>query len=367
MTLDHPGRSVRPARARRTDSLAPPDATAPATTTRATTTRATTAAGTHGVLVAVAWALPVLAVVSLFVGVGDVRPGALLALDPDAWQLVAVSRLPRTLAVVLSGGAMAVAGTIMQMIVRNRFAEPSTTGTVEFAVLGLLVVTLVAPGLPMAGRLVVATLFALAGTALFLVILQRVPLRSPLVVPLVGIVLGGVVAAVATFIAYRTDLLQALAAWSTGDFSGILRGRYEMLWVAAALAVVAYVVADRFTVAGLGEAFSTNLGLDHRRTVTLGLVVVSVVSAVVVVTVGIVPFLGLVVPNVVSLLRGDDVRRALPWVAALGAGLVLVCDLVGRLVRFPYEVPVGVVVGVVGSALFLWLLLRADSGSGRVG
>ena len=291
-----------------------------------------------------------------------------LAALVDEYQVVeVVVGLPRTLAVVLSGAAMAVARTIMQMIVRNRFAEPSTTGTVEFAVLGMLVVTLVAPGLPIAGRLVAATVFALAGTAVFLAILRRVPLRSPLVVPLVGIVLGGVVSAVATFIAYRTDLLQALASWSTGDFSGILRGRYETLWISAAFAVAAYVVADRFTVAGLGEAFSTNLGLNHRRTVALGLVVVSVVSAVVVVTVGVVPFLGLVVPNVVSMLHGDDVRRALPWVATLGAGIVLACDLVGRLVRYPYEVPVGVVVGVVGSVLFLWLLLRRDTGADRVG
>ncbi len=328
---------------------------------------APTACSGRWVLVVAACALPVLAVVSLFVGVADVRPEALLRLDADAWGLVAVSRGPRTAALLLAGASTAVVGTIMQMLARNRFAEPSTTGTVEFALLGLLTVTIVAPALPVAGKIVAATAFALAGTALFLAVLRRVPLRSPLVVPLVGIVLGGVVSAVATFVAYRTDLLQALGAWSTGDFSGVLAGRYETLWVAGALAVVAYVAADRFTVAGLGEAFTTNLGLDHRRTMTLGLVLVSVVSAVVVVTVGVVPFLGLVVPNVVSLLRGDDVRRALPWVAALGAGLVLACDLLGRLVRYPYEVPVGVVVGVVGSVLFLWLLLRRDTGAGRVG
>lgn len=319
------------------------------------------------VLVAAAWLLPALAVVSLFVGVADVRPVDLLRLDPDAWGLVAVSRGPRTAALLLAGASTAVVGTIMQMLARNRFAEPSTTGTVEFALLGLLVVTIAAPALPVAAKIVAATAFALAGTALFLAVLRRVPLRSPLVVPLVGIVLGGVVSAVATFVAYRTDLLQALGAWSTGDFSGVLAGRYETLWVAGALAVVAYVAADRFTVAGLGEAFTTNLGLDHRRTMALGLVLVSVVSAVVVVTVGVVPFLGLVVPNVVSLLRGDDVRRTLPWVATLGAALVLACDLLGRLVRYPYEVPVGVVVGVVGSVLFLWLLLRRDTGAGRVG
>ncbi|MGY1670678.1 iron chelate uptake ABC transporter family permease subunit [Geodermatophilus sp. SYSU D00710] len=79
------------------------------------------------------------------------------------------------------------------------------------------------------------------------------------------------------------------------------------------------------------------------------------------VTAGLVPFLGLVVPNVVSLLIGDNVRRAIPWVAALGALLVVACDVLARVLRFPYEIPLSVVVGIVGAALFLWLLLRRGS------
>lgn len=313
--------------------------------------------------------LGLLALASLLVGVGDdVTPARLLAAlvgaDDDAARLLLVSRLPRTVAVLLAGAGTAVAGMIMQTIVRNRFVEPSTAGTVESAMLGVLLVTLAAPGAPLVVKMLVATATGLMGTAVFLRILRAVPLRSVLVVPLVGIVLGGVVGAVTTFLAYRTDLLQSLAAWTTGDFSGVIRGRYELLWIAFVLTAVAYLAADRFTVAGMGESFATNLGLSYRRLMTLGLVVVSGVSAVVVVTVGVIPFLGLVVPNVVSLLLGDNVRRTTPWVALGGAGFVLVCDVVGRVVRFPYEVPVGVVVGVVGSVVFLFLLLRRGS---RVG
>ncbi|MBN9323487.1 MAG: iron chelate uptake ABC transporter family permease subunit, partial [Delftia acidovorans] len=181
---------------------------------------------------------------------------------------------------------------------------------------------------------------------------------SVLIVPLVGIMMGNVISAVATFIAYRFDLLQALAAWTTGDFSSVLRGRYELLWLSFLLTGIAYFAADRFTVAGLGEDFTTNLGLDYRRVLRLGLVIVSMVTASVVATVGMVPFVGLIVPNIVAMAMGDNMRRALPWVAILGAGLVLACDLAGRLIRFPYEIPVGTVMGVVGSALFLALLLR---------
>ncbi|WP_334683031.1 iron chelate uptake ABC transporter family permease subunit [Arthrobacter sp. CAN_A212] len=157
------------------------------------------------------------------------------------------------------------------------------------------------------------------------------------------------------------DLLQTLGVWMTGDFSGILRGRYELLWVAFAMTVIAYLAANRFTVAGLGQQFTANAGLNYGRLLAFGLVIVSVVSAVVVVTAGVVPFLGLVVPNVVSLMVGDNVRKSMPWVAVLGAGFVLLCDMIGRLVRFPYEIPLGVVVGVVGAAIFLYLLLRSPS------
>lgn len=236
----------------------------------------------------------VLAVISLFIGVSDVSLHTLFgkASTDRATEVLLISRIPRTLAIILAGMSMAVAGMIMQMLTRNRFVEPSTAGTVESASLGILLVILFAPETPVFGKMLVASVSALAGTALFLRILRSIPLRSVLVVPLVGIMLGGVINAITTFIAYRFDLLQSLNSWTTGDFSGVLRGRYELLWIAFALTVVAYVAADRFTVAGLGEDFTTNLGLNYRRVVTLGLVIVSMVSASVVVTVGMIPFLG---------------------------------------------------------------------------
>jgi iron complex transport system permease protein len=304
-----------------------------------------------------------LAVLSLFVGVSDVALGSLLdgSVSDDALQVLLVSRVPRTLALVLAGAAMAVSGLILQMLARNKFVEPSTAGTAESAILGILAVTLLAPGMPVMGRMLVASVFALAGTGLFLAILRQVPLRSPLVVPLVGIMLGGVITAVTQFIAYRYDLMQSVNAWETGDFSGVLRGRYELLWISFGLTAIAYVAADRFTVAGMGEDFTTNLGLNYRRVVSLGLVIVSLVTAAVIVTCGMIPFLGLIVPNVVSILRGDNMRRSLPWVAMLGAGLVLACDIVGRLVIRPYEIPIGTMMGIIGSGVFLYLLLRKNS------
>lgn len=316
--------------------------------------------GYHPVLLALSLlVLLALCGVSLFLGVGDVSLTTLLNPETrhDAWQLITISRLPRTLALLLAGMSMAVAGLIMQMLVRNRFVEPSTAGTVESATLGILAVTLIAPDTAVFGKMLVAAAFAMAGTALFLTILKRIPLRSPFLVPVVGLVLGGVIQAITTFFAYQHDLMQSLHAWTTGDFSGVLRGRYELLWGGFVLACMAYVAADRLTVAGMGEQFTTNLGLNHRRLTAIGLVIVSAISAMVVVTAGSIPFLGLLVPNVVSMLFGDNVRRSLPWVAFLGAAFVLTCDIIGRLVFYPHEIPLGAVVGIVGSGLFLYLLL----------
>jgi iron complex transport system permease protein len=313
-------------------------------------------------LAAAAVVVLALATGSMFVGVSDVSLPALLAGDPTAVEIFWISRVPRTLAVVLAGMAVAVAGLIMQLMARNRFVEPSTVGTVESATLGILVVTVFIPTAPILLRMGVSSVFAILGTALFLTILRRLPARNTLLIPLVGIMLGGVIGAITTFFAYRYDLLQTLSNWMIGDFSGVLRGRYELLWIVAVLILVGLLAADRFTVAGMGEDFTTNLGLNYARTMRLGLVIVSLISAVVVTTVGAVPFLGLVVPNIVSLLFGDNLRRAVPWTALFGAGFVLVCDVIGRTIRYPYEVPVGMVMAVVGAILFLILILRKRNG-----
>ncbi|MVT00027.1 ABC transporter permease [Devosia marina] len=305
-------------------------------------------------------AILVLAVISLFIGVSDVTPMSLFSSSPEdrPMQVLLISRIPRTLALILSGSALAVAGLLMQMLARNRFVEPGTAGTVESAIFGILLITILWPASPLLAKMLAATVTALIGTALFMQILRRIPLRSTLMVPLVGIMLGGVIASVTDFFAYRLDLLQTLGTWQLGDFSAVLRGRYELLWIGALLVGIAWYAADRFTVAGLGQDFTTNLGLNYRRVLTLGLSIVAMVTATVVVSVGTIPFLGLIVPNLVAMAVGDNARRAIPWIVLLGAGFVLICDIIGRVIRFPYEIPIGTVFGVIGSALFLYLLLR---------
>lgn len=308
----------------------------------------------------------VLALISILLGVYNFSFGDLLRgqADVDTTMVMLVSRIPRTVAILLVGASTSITGMMMQMLARNRFVSPSTAGTVESASLGILLITLLYPSAAIAVKIGFASVVALVGTGIFLLILRAIPLRSPLVVPLIGLMLGGVISSITSFFAYRYDLLQSLSTWTNGDFSRVLRGRYELLWLSGALTIVAFLAADRFTVAGLGEAFTTNLGLNYGRVLAFGLTIVSVVTAVNVVTVGAIPFLGLIVPNVVSMIFGDNVRRTAPWVAVIGAGFLLACDIAGRALRYPFEIPISTVVGVIGSIVFLFMLLRSSS---RVG
>lgn len=273
-------------------------------------------------------------------------------------EMFAITRIPRTVALVLAGAAMAMSGLVMQLLTQNRFVEPTTTGTTEWAGLGLLAVMIVFPSASIMGRMIGAVIFAFLGTMVFFLFLRRVTLRSSLIVPIVGIMLGAVVGSVSTFVALQTDMLQNLGVWFAGSFTSVLRGQYEVLWIVAAVVVVVFIVADRLTAAGLGEDIATSIGLDYGRIVLLGTMLIAIATGVVTVVVGNLPFLGLIVPNIVSMIRGDDLRSNLPWVCLLGIAIVTVCDLLGRTLIMPFEIPVSVILGIVGAVVFVALLLR---------
>lgn len=295
-----------------------------------------------------------LAVISLFVGVAD------LSASEENYSLLFLTRIPRTLAVLLAGSSLAIAGVIMQMLARNKFVEPTTTGTVEWATLGILLLLIVAPESSVMVKLIVACLFAVIGAVSFLFLLSRIRIQSEVIVPLVGIMYAGILSSTITFIAFQYDLIQSIWTWIQGDFSMIMRGRYELLWLSGVLCVAAYVTANQFTLVGLGESVAKNLGVNYRWIVIWGVCMVAVISGITVVNAGVIPFLGLVVPNLVSVFMGDNLRKSLPWIALIGAGLVLVCDLLARTLRYPYEVPIGIIMGVFGSIMFLSILLHRN-------
>nr|WP_246367645.1 iron chelate uptake ABC transporter family permease subunit [Aurantimonas endophytica] len=300
-----------------------------------------------------------LVIASLFVGAGDLRT--------QGSTLLIVSRLPRSLAAILAGAGLAIAGLVMQTLARNRFIEPTTAGTGQSAELGILAVTLLFPSASIAAKAFAASLTALAGTAIFLAAARRLPQTQPALLPLFGLIYGGVIGAGVTFAAWQADLLQYVEVWTSGEFSGVMSGRYELLWVSLLTLALAWWIADRLTLMSLGRDVGLALGLDYRATMRLGLIVVSVTSALVVTVVGTIPFVGLVVGNIVTRMVGDDLKGALPLAALGGAALTLFCDIIARLLRYPYEIPVGTVLGIVGAGVFLWLLFGRPSPRTRHG
>ena len=293
-----------------------------------------------------------LLVLSLFTGVYDIFGGV------GGAEMFQITRVPRTIALVLSGAAMAMCGLVMQLLTQNRFVEPTTTGTTEWAGLGLMLTVIVYPDASILARMIGAIIAAFIGTLVFFMFLRRVSLKSSLIVPIIGIMLGAVVGAISTFIAVQTDMLQSLGIWFAGSFTSILRGQYEILWVVVIVVIAVFITADRFTVAGLGKEVATNVGLNYNQVILIGTILVAIATGVVTVVVGSLPFLGLIVPNIVSMIRGDDLRSNLPWVCLSGIAIVTICDLIGRVIIMPFELPVSVILGVVGAAVFVGLLLR---------
>lgn len=295
-----------------------------------------------------------LVVASLFVGVFDI-------FGEGGAEMFSITRIPRTIALVLSGAAMAMCGLVMQLMTQNRFVEPTTTGTTEWAGLGLLLTMIIAPDSGLLVKMAGAIIMSFIGTLIFFAFLRQVTLRSSVIVPIVGLMLGAVVGAVSTYIALATDMLQSLGIWFAGSFTSVLKGQYEPLWIVVAIAVAIFIAADRFTVVGLGESVAVNVGINYNRVILLGTGLVALATGVVTVVVGNLPFLGLVVPNIVSMFRGDDLRSNLPWVALMGIAAVTVSDLIGRTIIAPFEIPVSLILGVVGSVVFVALLLRKKS------
>ncbi len=301
--------------------------------------------------------LLVLSLMSLFVGVSHLTLSSVLQGDKPALNILFTARLPRLLAILLAGAGLSIAGLIMQQISQNRFAAPSTSGTIECAMLGY-VLSLVFFG--HGHNLVLIFGVSLAGTLTFVTFVQRIQFKNAVFIPLIGIIFGNVVSSVATFIAYKFDLLQNLSGWAVANFSNILAGDFELLYIAIPIGIFSYLYAARISAVGIGRDFAINLGLNYRQVLIIGVTLVAVLSASVVMIVGQLPFLGLIVPNLVSRFFGDNLRRNIPITAILGALTVLCCDIVSRVIIFPYEVPVSMVISILGSLVFIFFILGGN-------
>ncbi len=303
----------------------------------------------------------VLSFISLFIGAIDIKPSDLLNWESDKMQIFLISRLPRLIAIILAGAGMSIAGLIMQSLSRNKFVSPTTAGTLDAAKLGIMISMLFFTNVTYTQQVIFSFAFALVGTLIFMRILDRIKFKDVIFVPLVGIMYGNILSSITTFFGYEANLLQNISSWLMGSFTLVIAGRYELLYVGIPAIILAYLYANKFTVAGMGEDFAKNLGLSYKLVLNIGLILVAIIATTVVLTVGVIPFLGLIVPNIVSLYMGDNLRKIIPHTAVFGVVFLLICDIIGRIIIHPYEIPVNVTVAVIGSAIFLIMLFRGSA------
>ena len=289
-------------------------------------------------------------------GVIDLTLGELLAGNFEQLEIFLISRLPRLLAILCTGIGMSVAGLIMQQLCSNKFVSPTTGATISSAQLGILLALLFMPASNLWSRAIFAFATAVLGTWVFVWFIQRIQFKDVVMVPLVGIMFGNVIGGITNYLAYKYKMTQALSSWLVGHFSLVLKGRYEIVWLTVPLVVLAFLFSNHFNIVGMGKNFSKNLGVPYNLVLFAGLTIAAMITASIVVVVGSISYIGLIVPNVVAMYKGDKIRGTLVDTALFGAIFVLVCDMIGRIVIAPYELPIELIAGILGSLIFIGLL-----------
>lgn len=308
--------------------------------------------------------LIMLSIISLFVGVTNISVNDILSFNIDKIQILLISRLPRLIAIIVAGVGLSISGLIMQQISKNKFVSPTTAATADFAKLGILFCIMIIPGATIMQKMIISFIFAGLGTILFMKMIKAIKIKNIIFVPLIGMMLGKIIGSITTFFAYKYDLVQNISSWMEGDMSLIMKGSYELLYLSVPMVIIAFLYANKFTIVGMGEDFAINLGVNYNFVVNVGLAIVSLICAVTIITVGNIPFLGLIIPNIVSLYSGDNLKKTLYHTALLGPIFLLACDILGRFIIFPFEMSISLTVGVIGSIIFLYMIIRGSKNEG---
>ncbi|EAI3371350.1 enterochelin ABC transporter permease CeuB [Campylobacter coli] len=302
--------------------------------------------------------LVVFGIISLFIGVIRINLDDIFSLSTTQLEIILLTRIPRLIAILLTGMSLSICGLIMQQLTQNKFVSPTTAGTMDCAKFGILISLIFFAGASFFAQALIASIFALLGSFIFIQILRKIKLKDVIFVPLIGLMFGGIINAITTFFAYALNYIQNIQGWLQGSMANVMQGNYELLYISLPLFILAYFLAHKITIAGMGEDLALNLGVSYNTILFLGLIIVSIITSVVIVSIGVIPFLGLIIPNLVAIYRGDNLKKNLIYIALCGALFLLICDIISRLVIFPFEMPLSITTGVLGSLIFIFLLLK---------
>ncbi|MEX0922422.1 MAG: iron chelate uptake ABC transporter family permease subunit [Rhodovibrionaceae bacterium] len=339
-------------------------------------------------LIALGASMLVLALLSIGWGAVSVPLGEILSIlastlglggDSDVsiqhQAIVTAIRLPRVIACLAIGAALAVAGAAMQGLFRNPLADPGLVGVSNGAALAAVVAIVLGPALigdlPAELRPYITALAAFGGGIVATWLVYRIGTRGGqtdvATMLLAGIALNAIGGAAMGGLVFISDdqQLRDLTFWMMGSLAGITWTPLLIclpLILLAIGAILFYAKALNALLLGEAEAFHLGIPVERAKTVLIAAVALAVGAAVAIS--GIIGFVGLVVPHILRLVIGPDHRWLIPGSALLGAVLLLLADNLARTVVVPAEVPIGVVTSLVGGPFFLWLLLRRRIGFG---
>jgi iron complex transport system permease protein len=301
---------------------------------------------------------------------------ALIGLEvPRRVEMIVWSiRLPQALAAIVAGAGLAIAGAATQAILRNPLASPFTLGMSHAAAFGAaLSVTLLGSGTMASSsvgavmitspHVTTATAFVFCVLAAMVVVaVSRLRGATPEVMVLTGVALSALFTAGTMFLQYFADdtQLAAMVFWTFGDTA---RASWRQVGIMAAVTALTgfYFLACAWTYNAIdaGDETAKGLGVRVERVRMVGMLAASLVTATVIAFLGVIGFVGLVVPHLVRRLIGADHRYLMPATIVAGALLLLVADTAARLVFMPHVLPVSVLTAFVGAPVFLWLIVRS--------
>ncbi len=285
--------------------------------------------------------------------------------DAASVTILLTVRLPRVLAVALSGAALSLCGAAMQGLLKNPLADGSTLGVSSGASLGAVLAIafgVSVPGLPFAGTMGMAMLFAFISLLMILSLAYKLDFSlSTNTIILIGVIYSMFISSVLSLIiTFASDRVKQITFWTMGSLSG--SSYKNVITLAIALCIGAFIIlryGRELNAFAIGENNARHVGVDVKRVKLVILIAVSALIGVSVSIGGTIGFVGLVTPHVVRMLVGPNHRRLLPAVLFSGAGFLMLADLLARVLFSPKELPIGVVTSFVGAVLFVYIFYRS--------
>ncbi|MBR0560442.1 FecCD family ABC transporter permease [Neokomagataea anthophila] len=310
------------------------------------------------------WFLFLLASLALAVGV-SLMTGAMgfgVPKGPNGWVVLTQIRGPRVFLAVLTGAVLAVSGAVMQGLFRNPLADPGLVGVSSGAALGAaLVIVCLGNTLSMWSVPIGGMIGGLLTTLLLYCFATRRGITSTGMIILSGVALSAFAGAITGILVFRANdtALRDLTFWTMGSLAGSDWMRVVILLPFFVVSFLLFISINRsLNAILLGDIDAALMGFRVERTKKIAILGVALAIGPLVSFVGVIGFIGVVVPHLVRLITGPDHRLVLPGSALLGAILLLIADTLARVIAIPADVPVGVVTAAIGAPMFAWLLLK---------